>query len=94
MNRITSFILPALLLPLAWLHAADVPALASRPNIVFVLTDDMGYSDPSCYGGKLAPTPNIDRLAREGVRFTHFYDSAPICSPSRAAFISGRFPPA
>jgi arylsulfatase A-like enzyme len=65
---------------------------ASRPNIVFVLTDDMGYSDPNCYGGNFAPTPNIDRLAQEGVRFTHFYDNAPICSPSRAAFITGMFP--
>ncbi len=69
--------------------AADA---AKQPNIVFVLTDDMGYSDPNCYGGNFAPTPNIDRLAREGVRFTHFYDNAPICSPSRAAFITGMFP--
>jgi len=52
----------------------------------------MGYSDPHCYGGNFATTPNIDRLAKEGTRYTHFYDSAPICSPSRAAFISGRFP--
>jgi arylsulfatase A-like enzyme len=65
---------------------------AKRPNIVFVLADDMGYSDPNCYGGNFAPTPNIDRLAREGVRFTHFYDNAPICSPSRAAFITGMYP--
>src|ERR1035438_3555215 len=53
---------------------------AKPPNIVFVLTDDMGYSDPNCYGGNFAPTPNIDRLAKEGVRFTHFYDNAPIRS--------------
>jgi arylsulfatase A-like enzyme len=64
----------------------------SRPNIVFVLTDDMGYSDPGCYGGTFAPTPNIDKLASEGVRLTHFYDNAPICSASRAAFITGMFP--
>jgi arylsulfatase A-like enzyme len=70
------------------------PAVDSvkRPNIVFILTDDMGYSDLNCYGGNFAPTPNLDRLAQEGVRFTHFYDSAPICSPSRAAFITGMFP--
>ncbi|HEV2695652.1 MAG TPA: sulfatase-like hydrolase/transferase [Verrucomicrobiae bacterium] len=65
---------------------------AKQPNIVFVLTDDMGYSDPGCYGGTFAPTPNIDRLAKEGVRFTHFYTAAPICSPSRAGFITGMFP--
>src|SRR5271167_1526331 len=65
---------------------------ARQPHIVFVLTDDMGYSDLNCYGGNFAPTPNIDRLAKEGIRFTHFYDDAPICSPSRAAFITGMFP--
>ncbi|MDE3068104.1 MAG: sulfatase-like hydrolase/transferase [Verrucomicrobiota bacterium] len=74
------------------LRASGAALAAERPNIVFVLTDDMGYSDPNCYGGNFAPTPNIDRLAREGVRFTHFYDNAPICSPSRAAFITGMFP--
>jgi arylsulfatase A-like enzyme len=72
--------------------ATNVAASSTQPNIVFILTDDMGYSDPGCYGGTFAPTPNIDRLAAEGVRFTHFYDSAPICSPSRAAFVSGLFP--
>lgn len=72
--------------------AAENNAPSTPPNIIFILTDDMGYSDPGCYGGKLAPTPNIDRLAKEGVRFNHFYDSAPICSPSRAGFISGHFP--
>jgi arylsulfatase A-like enzyme len=65
---------------------------AERPNIVFILTDDMGYSDPACYGGKFVPTPNIDRLANEGIRFTHFYDDAPICSASRCSFITGMFP--
>ena len=63
-----------------------------RPNIVFILTDDMGYSDPACYGGKFVPTPNIDRLAGEGIRFTHFYDDAPICSASRCSYITGMFP--
>src|SRR5579859_1713964 len=80
---------------LAMLVAGFLPGTAGsaeRPNIVFVLTDDMGYSDPSCYGGKIVPTPNIDQLAREGARFTHFYDNAPICSPSRAAFVTGMFP--
>lgn len=65
---------------------------AKPPNIVFILTDDMGYSDLDCYGGNFAPTPNLDRLAGEGVRFTHFYDNAPICSPSRASIITGMYP--
>ena len=56
---------------------------ADRPNIIFILTDDMGYGDLGCYGGKFAPTPNIDRLAREGIRFKQYYSASPICSPSR-----------
>jgi arylsulfatase A len=62
-----------------------------RPNIVFVLVDDMGYNDLGCMGSKDLPTPNIDRLAREGVRFTDFYSNAPVCTPTRAAFITGRY---
>ena len=76
-----------------WGVAAPASSKGSdQPNIIFVLTDDMGYSDPGCYGGTFAPTPNIDKLAREGTRFTHFYDAAPLCSPSRAGFITGMFP--
>ncbi|HOX58626.1 MAG TPA: sulfatase-like hydrolase/transferase [Candidatus Paceibacterota bacterium] len=73
------------------LAAADL-APTSRPNIVFILTDDMGYGDPGCYGGKFAPTPNMDRLAREGIRFTRFYTASPICSPSRTGFTTGMYP--
>jgi arylsulfatase A-like enzyme len=78
-----------LLLFLCLPHAAFAD---ERPNIVFILTDDMGYSDLNCYGGNFAPTPNLDRLAQDGIRFTHFYDNAPICSASRCAFITGMFP--
>src|SRR5512142_1798006 len=67
-------------------------APASRPNILLVLTDDMGYADVNCYGGKFAPTPNIDRLAREGTRFTQFYVASPICSPSRTGLTTGMEP--
>src|SRR6185295_14867994 len=67
-------------------------ATDSRPNFIFVLIDDMGYGDLSCYGGKPALTPNIDSLAREGIRFTQFYVGSPICSPSRTAFTTGQFP--
>ena len=65
---------------------------AKRPNVIFVLIDDMGYGDLSCYGGRPGATPNIDRLATEGVRFTQFYVNAPICSPSRVAFTTGQYP--
>src|SRR5262245_27734097 len=65
---------------------------ADKPNIIFLLTDDMGYGDVGCYGGKFVPTPNIDRLAEEGTKFTQFYSAAPVCSPSRTGFLTGVFP--
>ena len=69
-----------------------IPAFAAAgPNIVFILADDLGCGDLSCYGGE-TPTPNLDRLAREGTRFTQAYSVAPICSPSRAGLITGQHP--
>ncbi|MDF1753361.1 MAG: sulfatase [Verrucomicrobiales bacterium] len=62
------------------------------PNVIFILMDDMGYSDVSCYGAKKVNTPNIDRMAAEGLRFTDFHTAASICSPSRAAFLTGAYP--
>ncbi len=64
---------------------------SQRPNIVIVLADDFGWGDLSCYGGPIQ-TPHLDRMAREGVRFTQFYVAAPICSPSRCGIITGQFP--
>jgi arylsulfatase A-like enzyme len=72
--------------------AARPSAAADRPNIIVVLSDDMGRGDLGCYGGNVAPTPNIDRLAAEGIRFTSYYSASPICSPSRAGLITGQFP--
>ncbi len=71
-------------------HASAV-AQPRKPNIVFVLMDDMGYGDLGSYGAKDIRTPNIDRLAREGVRFTDFYANAPVCTPTRTAFMTGRW---
>lgn len=72
--------------------AAGVAHGATRaPNIVHIFCDDLGYGDLGCYGSALK-TPNIDRLATEGVRFTHFYSANPVCSPSRAALLTGRYP--
>jgi arylsulfatase A-like enzyme len=65
------------------------PASARPPNVVFILADDLGWSDVGCYGADLHETPNIDRLAREGVRFTQAY-AMPVCSPSRASILTGR----
>ena len=67
-------------------------AEAPRPNILFLLIDDMGYADLSCYGNPAVRTANIDRLAREGIRFTQYYVASPICSPSRTAAMTGQFP--
>ncbi|MFN7141147.1 MAG: sulfatase [Limisphaerales bacterium] len=65
---------------------------AQKPNIIIIFTDDMGYGDLGCYGGKFVPTPHIDQLAKEGTRFTEFYVSSPICSPSRTGLLTGMYP--
>lgn len=62
----------------------------SRPNIIVIMADDLGYADLGCYGCKDIPTPHIDRLAKEGARFTSGYVTAPMCGPSRAGFLTGR----
>ena len=67
-------------------------ATARPPNIVFVLADDLGWGDLGCYGHPHIKTPNLDRLARQGALFTQFYVSAPVCSPSRAGFLTGQCP--
>jgi len=72
---------------------ATLFAEARQPNIVFILADDLGYSDVACYGSKYYETPNIDRLAAEGMRFTNGYSCGPNCQPSRAALMSGQYGP-
>ena len=68
-------------------------AQTNRPNIVFILADDLGYTDLACYGSKYYETPNIDRLAQQGIRFTDGHTCAPNCQPSRAALMSGQYMP-
>ena len=63
----------------------------AKPNIILILSDDAGYADFGCYGGKEIPTPNIDALAKAGVRFTNAYVSASVCAPSRAGLLTGRY---
>jgi arylsulfatase A-like enzyme len=60
-----------------------------KPNIVMILADDLGYGDCSCYGQKTWTTPNIDRMASEGIRFTDFYTTSPVCSPARTSILTG-----
>ncbi|WP_166830217.1 sulfatase-like hydrolase/transferase [Thalassoroseus pseudoceratinae] len=64
----------------------------TRPNVIVILTDDQGTLDAGCYGATDLQTPSIDRLAKRGVRFTQFYAAAPVCSPSRAGLLTGRYP--
>ena len=76
---------------LALLFSFALTVAAVPPPIVLIVADDMAYADLSCYGGR-TPTPHLDTLARDGVRFTRFYSSAPECSPSRTALLTGRYP--
>lgn len=71
-------------------RAADTPP--GKPNILLIVTDDQGAVDAGCYGAKDLVTPNIGALAARGVRFTQFYAAAPVCSPSRAGLLTGRYP--
>ncbi|MBW6536324.1 MAG: sulfatase-like hydrolase/transferase [Mariniphaga sp.] len=64
----------------------------TRPNIVVILCDDLGYGDLSSYGHPIIQTPNLDRLAEDGIKFTSFYAAAPVCSPARAGLLTGRSP--
>jgi arylsulfatase A len=80
--------LPALL-ALSGLLAAP-PAAAEKLNVVFILADDLGWGELGCYGQEKIPTPNIDRLAAEGMRFTQHYTGAPVCAPARCVLMTGR----
>lgn len=72
--------------------AGNTLAQTPAPNIVFILVDDMVWNGPACYGSDLHETPNIDRLASEGVRFTQAYSASPVCSPTRASMTTGKHP--
>ena len=85
------FMQVSLLLPL-FLLLLNMEGLAQRPNIIYIMTDDMGYGDLSCYGQKNYTTPNLDKLASQGVKFVNAYAAAPVCTPTRAAFMTGRYP--
>ena len=71
---------------------AAVAGAADRPNIVIIFNDDMGYADVGCFGSEKNPTPRIDQMAKEGRKFTSFYVASSVCSASRAALMTGRYP--
>ena len=92
------FVLLLAFLPLAASHparAADAPATAAqkKPNIVYIMADDLGWTDVACFGSKYYETPNIDRLAKQGTKFTNGYTCGPNCQPTRAALLSGQYQP-
>jgi N-acetylgalactosamine-6-sulfatase len=87
-SRLALLLLTLLLLPVASL--ADDPPRRG-PNVVVFLIDDMGWADLGCYGSKDIKTPNVDRLAKQGVRLTNFYSNGPVCTPTRAALMTGRW---
>lgn len=72
--------------------SSSVLAQSKKPNILFVLADDLGWTDLSCYNSSFYDTPNLDRLAKEGMRFTQAYAACPVCSPTRASLLSGQYP--
>jgi hypothetical protein len=79
-------------LGLAGVSAGSAKNRKRRPNIIFIFIDDMGYTDPSCFGNPSMKTPNIDRLAADGLRLTQFYTNSPICSPFQSRKGSRRTP--
>ena len=79
------------LTPLAALHAADETKPVGKPNILLIVADDLGYGDVGCYGATRIKTPNIDRLAGEGVRLTDAHSPAAVCQPTRYAILSGTY---
>lgn len=82
----------AKLLVLLILCCATTARAVEPPNVVIIFADDLGYGDLGCYGSPTIRTPHLDRMAAEGVRFTDFYSAAEVCSPSRAALLTGRYP--
>ena len=77
---------------LFFLFALCPSLLAAQPNIVLILADDLGYGDVGCYGATKVKTPNIDRLASEGRRFTDAHSASSVCTPSRYALLTGEYP--
>ena len=99
-----SMLLPYLVFTVIALHSVILSGIGSedrtdagqtdtKPNIVLIFTDDQGYHDLGSFGSTLIRTPNLDRMAREGVKFTDFYSANSVCSPSRAALLTGSYPP-
>src|SRR5690606_29919283 len=88
-SLLLSWLLLLLLLPVAS-RAAEEPA--RRPNVIVIMIDDLGRQDLGCYGSKFYRTPHTDQLANQGVQFSNAYAACPVCSPTRAALMTGKYP--
>ena len=77
---------------LLWTASLSAAESINKPNIIFILVDDLGWTDLGCFGSHYYETPNIDRLAAQGMRFTNGYAACTVCSPSRASFLTGQYP--
>ena len=80
------------LLALSFLGASAIHAQVKAPNVILILMDDMGYGDLSCYGALQYQTPNLDQMAKEGIRFTNYLSPQAVCSASRAGLLTGCYP--
>ena len=89
---ITNYHLTKSVLLLSFTLLVHSYAQSQRPNIIYIMTDDMGYSDLSSYGRKDYTTPNLDKLASQGIKFVNAYSAGPLCTPTRTAFMTGRYP--
>lgn len=88
---LVSFLVPALLISLLFLNSCSTETVKPR-NVIFLLADDLGWRDLGCYGSDLYDTPNLDRLAEQGMKFTSAYTASPLCSPTRASILTGMEP--
>ena len=91
-NVIRRTVFPAALVCFGLFQTAVAAPAVERPNIVLIVADDLGWTDLACYGSDLHRTPNLDRLARQCVRFTDAYAAAPVCTPTRASILTGKTP--
>ena len=92
MFYLTNFHLTRSVLLLSFTLLVYSNAQSQRPNIIYIMTDDMGYGDLSSYGRKDYATPNLDKLASQGIKFINAYSAGPLCTPTRTAFMTGRYP--
>ena len=81
----------AVALPNIGCSTANPGGGSDRPNIILIMADDLGYGDIGCYGSTKISTPNIDALAKDGMKFTDYHSNCPVCSPTRAALLTGRY---